>query len=107
MVNIETFRQLALSFPGAIELPHFEKTSFRVHKKIFATLDIKNTRACLILSETDQSVFSAYDKSIIYPVPNKWGAKGATFVELKNVPKNMLKDALKRAYSKIITKKSI
>src|SRR5258705_10120361 len=84
MVTIETFRQLALSFPGAIELPHFEKTSFRVNKKIFATLDIKNTRACLILSETDQSVFSAYDKSVIYPVPNKWGTKGATFVELKN-----------------------
>ena len=105
MVTIETFRQLALSFPGAIELPHFEKTSFRVNKKIFATLDIKNTRACLILSETDQSVFSAYDKSVIYPVPNKWGTKGATFVELRMVPKSILKDALKQAYNKIITKK--
>ena len=106
MVTIQTFRQLALSFPGAIELPHFEKTSFRVNKKIFATLDIKNTRACLLLSETDQSVFSAYDKSVIYPVPNKWGTRGATFVELKNVPKSMLKDALKQAYNKIITKKT-
>ena len=105
LVNVETFRQLALSFPGAVELPHFEKTSFRVNKKIFATLDIKNTRACLLLSETDQSVFSAYDKSIMYPVPNKWGTRGATFVELKNVHKNMLKDALKHAYNKITAKK--
>lgn len=45
MVSIETFRKLALSFENAIEEPHFEKTSFRVNKKIFATFDEKNNRA--------------------------------------------------------------
>ncbi len=105
MVNIETFKQLALSFPEATEQPH-EKTSFRVNKKIFATLDIKNNRACLLLSEIDQSVFSAYDQSVIYPVPNKWGKQGATFVELKAVPKSMLKDAMTQAYKKAIAKKT-
>jgi predicted DNA-binding protein (MmcQ/YjbR family) len=39
MLSIKKFRQIALSFPGTEELPHFEKTSFRVKKKIFATLD--------------------------------------------------------------------
>jgi hypothetical protein len=82
MVDIETFRELALSFSETTEQPHFEKTSFRT-KKIFATLDVKNNRACLLLSEMDQSVFCSFDKSIIYPVPNKWGKQGATFVELK------------------------
>jgi len=106
LVNIETFKQLALSFPEATEQPHFEKTSFRVNKKIFATLDIKNNRACFLLSEIAQSVFSAYDQSIIYPVPNKWGKQGATFVELEAVPKSMLKDAMTQAYNKAITKKT-
>ena len=101
MVNKKTFKQLALSFPDTIELPHFERASFRVNKKIFATLDAKNNRACVMLSEIDQSVFSAYDKSVIYPVPNKWGKKGATYVELKAVSKNVLKDALTQAYRKI------
>ncbi len=78
MISIETFRKLALCYPEATEQPHFEKTSFRVNKKIFATLDIKNMRACLLLSPIDQSVFSTFDKSVIYPVPNKWGLKGAT-----------------------------
>jgi hypothetical protein len=32
------FRKLALSMPGAVELAHFERTSFRVGKKIFATM---------------------------------------------------------------------
>ena len=37
MVTIDIFRKLALSFPEATEGPHFEKTSFRGKKKIFAT----------------------------------------------------------------------
>ena len=105
MVDPETFRQLALSFPDAVELPHFEKTSFRVNKKIFATLDIKKKRACVMLSEIDQSVFSVFDKTIIYPVPNKWGDKGATFIELQSVRKSMLKDALTQSYNKIVKTK--
>lgn len=105
MITIQTFRELALSFPDATEEPHFEKTSFRVNKKIFATLDEKNNRACLMLTVIDQSVFSAFDNTIIYPVPNKWGQKGATFVELSTVRKTVLKDALKHAYEKITNKK--
>lgn len=58
-----------------------------------------------MLSEIDQSVFSTYDLSVIYPVPNKWGLKGATYVELKTVPKAMLKDAMKLAYNKAVLKK--
>ncbi|MDQ3111437.1 MAG: MmcQ/YjbR family DNA-binding protein [Bacteroidota bacterium] len=106
MVTEKAFRELAFSFPETVELPHFEKTSFRaVNKKIFATLDVKNSRACLMLSRVDQSVFSAYDKAIIYPVPNKWGKQGATFVELKTVRKSVLKDAMKHAYDKVTARK--
>lgn len=32
------FRKLALSMPAAHEEPHMERTSFRVKKKIFATM---------------------------------------------------------------------
>ncbi len=44
MVSIEIFRKLAMSFPETTEEPHFEKTSFRIKKKIFATFDEKNNR---------------------------------------------------------------
>lgn len=97
-MTTEAFRKLALSFPDTGESPHFERTSFRTNKKIFATLDAKKNVACLMLSVIDQSVFSAYDPAIIYPVPNKWGQKGATYVELKKVRKDILKDALHQAY---------
>ncbi|MBK7374593.1 MAG: MmcQ/YjbR family DNA-binding protein [Chitinophagaceae bacterium] len=45
MVTVGTFRQMALSHPGAVELPHFDRTSFRLNKKIFATLDEKKRSA--------------------------------------------------------------
>ncbi len=34
----KVFQTFALSLPGAHEEPHFERTSFRVGKKIFATM---------------------------------------------------------------------
>jgi hypothetical protein len=57
-----------------------------------------------MLSLVDQSVFCAFDKAVIYPVPNKWGKQGATFVELKKVRKTMLKDAMTQAHAKVIFK---
>ena len=41
----KAFRTLALSLPEALEAPHFERTSFRVGKKIFATMTANGTEA--------------------------------------------------------------
>ena len=106
MVDIETFKQMAVSFDGAIEMPHFKKTSFRINNKIFATLDMVNERACVKLNETDQSVFCAIDKAIIYSVNNKWGKQGWTLIELKTVRKTILKDALSKSYLEASTMKN-
>ena len=105
MADNSDFKKLALSFPETIALPHFEKTSFRIKKKIWATLDEPNQRACLKLSSVDQSVFCAFDKTIIYPVPGGWGLKGATYIDLKKIKKSMLKDALTTAYHQTVFKK--
>jgi predicted DNA-binding protein (MmcQ/YjbR family) len=105
MVTIEQARQLALAFEETEELPHFEKASFRVKKKIFATLDSKLNRCALKLTETDQSVFSAFDPAVIYPIPNKWGKQGWTFVELKKVRKDLFLDALTCSYCTVAPSK--
>ncbi|MDP4265792.1 MAG: MmcQ/YjbR family DNA-binding protein [Bacteroidota bacterium] len=105
MVDIAHFRKLALSFPGTAELPHFHLISFRVNKKIFATYWPKENRAMLKLSLIDQSVFCSYDNTVFFPVPGAWGKKGATFVDLKKVRKDMFKDALATAYKGVAGKK--
>jgi len=105
MVSINDFRKLALSFEEAVELPHFEKTSFRVNKKIFATLDLEKKRAVLKFTEIEQSVFGAFDKSIVYPVAGAWGKKGFTCIELQKIRKDMLKDAVTVSYCNVAPKK--
>jgi hypothetical protein len=105
MVTIDEFRQWALSFEDAEELPHFNVPSFRYKKKVFATYWEKDNRAMLRLPLADQSVFCSYPKAVFFPVPGTWGMQGATFVELKKVRKDMFKDALAIAYNGIAKKK--
>ncbi|MDX2174203.1 MAG: MmcQ/YjbR family DNA-binding protein [Bacteroidota bacterium] len=104
-VSISEFRKMALSFPEANEEPHFEKTSFRVNKKIFATLNVKENRATIKLSEVDQDLFCVYDKNVMCPVPNKWGKQGWTHINLKTIPKEMCVDALKAAFDTVSSTK--
>lgn len=107
MITIERFREIAFSLPEIEESPHFEKTSFRVNKKIVATLDLNTKIVCVKLSEIDQSAFCAFDASIIYPVPNKWGKSGWTLIELDKVQEETLIDAFKTAYVGIAPKRLV
>lgn len=98
MVKTDTAFRLAISFPGVTDNPHFDKTAFKVNKKIFSTLDIPHKRIMVKLPLIEQSVFCKIDPQIIYPVPGSWGAQGATFIELGSVKSPILKHALRVAY---------
>ncbi|MEO8416618.1 MAG: MmcQ/YjbR family DNA-binding protein [Ginsengibacter sp.] len=57
------FKALALSFPGTIEKPHFDRTAFKViNKRIFATLHEESKSANIVLPLKDQDVFCAINK---------------------------------------------
>ena len=96
---------MALSFSETTEQPHFEKTSFRVKNKIFATYDVTKNEACIKLSEIDQNVFSLANREAIYQVPNKWGKQGWTFVKLDLVSPEIFADAITTAYCEVAPKK--
>jgi len=107
MVTNQNFKKLALSFPEAVEQPHFEKTSFRVKKKIFATLDEKTRIAALKFSPVDQSVFIDISKGAFYPAQGAWGKSGYTYVNLRKVNSAMLKDAMNTSYENVALKKKV
>lgn len=104
MVSADTFRKLAVSLPGAEEIPHFDKSSFRINKKIFATLNEKENRATVKLSENDQYVFCLNDRNTIYPVPNKWGLQGWTNIDLTKVSKRLLDQIIRASYNQVASK---
>lgn len=105
MSTVQLLAKIALAFPETTEAPHFEKTSFRVKGKIFATYDSSRKRVCVKLSMIDQDVFSRIDKKLIYPVDNKWGNSGWTFIELAKTKRELLNDIFIAAYCHVAPKK--
>src|SRR6267378_3565786 len=106
MITGELFAQMALSFPGTGQVPHFERAGFKVTgKRMFATYLQKDNTANIFLTSAEQAVFCQIE-SAIYPVPNKWGEKGATTFELNNVPQHIIMEALLSAYNEVMKSKS-
>lgn len=105
MSSLPLLRSFALSLPEATEAPHFEKISFRIKGKIFATYDPGANTASLKLSLPDQDVFSSGGDGAIAPVNNKWGAQGWTLVKLDVVHPALFQDALRCAYRAVAPKK--
>ena len=66
-MRLETARRFALSLPETTEEPHFEKSSFRVRGKIFATVPeggkllhvVVDPDECRALLEADPKAFEA------------------------------------------------
>ena len=101
MVTIGSLRELALSFEETDERDHWGRPSFRVRKKIFATLWPVEKKVVLKLSLVNQSVFCELDKEIFYPVNGAWGRQGWTNIELKKISKKLLKEILSSAYCEV------
>jgi hypothetical protein len=103
MITGQQFAQLALSFPGTEQVPHFERIGFKITgKRMFATYLDKDNTANIFLTPQEQAVFCEMHKSI-YPVPNKWGEKGATTFDLNTVPRHIVTEGLLSAYNKILS----
>jgi hypothetical protein len=107
MTDIETARQLALSLPDTEEYDRFGRPAFKIKgKRTFASLWPAEKRMMVQLSLIDQSVFNSFDPAVFYPIPNKWGLKGATFIDLQKVRPDMPQDAVQTAWQNASVKTS-
>ena len=103
MIDKAAFIAMALSFQGTEQKPHFNRIGFKVTKKrMFATYLDSNHTANIFLTPDEQGIFCAMDSKNIYPVPNKWGEKGATTFELGQLPKEWVLEALLSAYNNVL-----
>ena len=105
-ISFKEFQKYALGLPGTEEKPHFEKTSFRIHNRIFATYDPSRNRGMIILDDVSQSVFCSIPDGGFSMVNGAWGKQGCTFVDLDNTRKDVWKEALQKGYDFILSKKS-
>ena len=105
-METSTFIAHCLSFDEVTEQPHFEKTSFRVNKKIFATLDLKKNKATFKLSAIDQSIFCDFDPNNITAATGAWGKQGWTIFNIGVLADEMIIDALTLSYCNVAPKKN-
>ncbi len=72
---------------------------------MFATYLAQDHTTNIFLLPAEQKTFCKMHDEGIYPVPNKWGEKGATTFDLSLVPKEIVMEALRSAYDIVIKKK--
>jgi hypothetical protein len=105
-MTTEDFRQIALSFPGAIEKAHMNHPDFRANGKIFATLHYPDDGWAMVkLPPDQQQSFMELQPSAFVPVKGAWGRQGATNVRLRIVKEDSLRAALTLAFQHASQKK--
>ena len=93
------FRELALSFPEAIELAHMRHPDFRVGGKIFATLGYPDENSAMVkLSADDQKEFMRSNPDVFQPAKGAWGRQGSTVVYLPVATIGIVREALTAAW---------
>jgi Protein of unknown function (DUF419). len=103
MISEVAFTEMALSFPGTEQRPHFDRQAYRVAgKRIFATYLPEDGTANIFLTPEEQSGFCSIDPVNIFPVSNKWGDNGATTFDLKGVSRDLVLEALFVAYNQVL-----
>ena len=95
------FREMALSFPEAVEAAHMGHPDFRVAGRIFATLGYQNEGrgVILLLPEEQQEIIGQYPK-MFEPVPGGWGRRGSTQVVLTQITRPVLEAAMRKAWQR-------
>jgi hypothetical protein len=106
MITEKIFIEMALSFDGTEQVPHFDRIGFKVMgKRMFTTYLEKDNTANIFLAPAEQKLFCQVSVQNIYPVPNKWGEKGATTFDLNQVRKEVVMEALLSAYNDVVNLK--
>jgi len=93
------FRELALSFPEAIESAHMHHPDFRVDGKIFATLRYPNENSAMVkLSPDQQKEFVRSSPGVFTTAKGAWGRQGSTIVYLPAATIDIVREALTAAW---------
>lgn len=100
-MTADEFSAIAIAFPKAASKPHFDRIAFHVdvpRGKTFATLAGDGTSANLVLSIDEQGMVCGAEPGLFAPVPNKWGEKGWTTLQLGGADEATARSALTMAW---------
>jgi len=106
-MTADEFRELALSFPEAVESAHMGHPDFRVGGKIFATLGPKEAWGMVKLTPEQQALFVRTEPAVFQLIKGTWGKRGATRVTLEAATEPALRQAMEAAWRNTAPKKLV
>ena len=105
-MTVNDFREMALSFPEAVESSHMGHPDFRVGGKVFATLGYPNERhGVVILTSAEQAKYIALRPDTFTAVKGFWGKRGATQIRIQNATRANLRAALAAGWRRVAPKR--
>lgn len=103
MANATEFAEIALSFEGTVEQPHFDRRAYKA-RVIFASLAPDGLTANIKFSPDEQEFRCAAQHEAYRRIPNKWGAQGWTTAVLSALSCDELRAALAGAWREAAAK---
>jgi hypothetical protein len=91
--------RMARALDDVTEKDHFGSDAFYTNGRIFATVWHDKGTVNLMLTPEEQRRFLLLDGEGFVPVPNAWGRKGATTVQMEFVDRADFATALRVAWS--------
>lgn len=104
----KSFRTLALSLPESHEEPHFKRASFRVGKKIFATMNAEGTEAMVCVASRERLNALLKEHSGVFFTHGGWTERlGALGVRLARADGALLRGLLIDAWRRVASKRAL
>jgi hypothetical protein len=101
-------RRFALSLPETREEPHFQRTSFRVGKKIFATTTRDGKEAMVRVPDRDfLDTLLARQPRVFFSYGGWTRRNGALGVRLRAVPSDLMKDLVLHSWRSVAPRRVV
>jgi hypothetical protein len=105
IMTADTFRTMALEYPGSVESSHMDHPDFRVGGKIFASLGFPDDGWGMVkLTPEQQQSFVREAPEVFNPCKGAWGRGGSTNVHLAPATKKVLRAAMDSAFQNVAKK---
>lgn len=104
----EALRRFALALPESVEEPHFERTSFRTRKRIFATMTRDGLEAMVKLADPDEAEELVSRWPGAFFSHGTWTTRhGALGVRLAAVRTEMMRELVLAAWKALASKRAL
>jgi hypothetical protein len=103
----DDIRAVALSLPEAEEVPHFDRPSFRVRGKIFATLPPGGELVVLRVPELVKESLKQSDPDAHVALPGGWDRGGWTQLAIGRMDAGKMADLVRLAWRGVAPKRLV